>query len=379
VAARATAAALAAGGVDVRALFAPGEADGRPHSHALGVRATVAAEIRHESAATANVVAAIPGRDPAVAGSCVVVGAHYDHLGFGGDASLAPEQLGSIHPGADDNASGVAALLAVARAMAAAGPARRAVVLAAFGAEELGVLGSAFLVRHMPPGCPADSLQLMVNLDMVGRSRDGKLYVDGTGTARGLREVVGALAEAPPRLPLSLAYGGDGYGPSDHASFRARGVPVVFLFTGAHGDYHRPSDTPDKLDYDHLAATARLAYRVARAAAEGPPLERVRAPAAPAPQGERDRGYGAYLGAIPDFAERKEPGVLLTGVRPGSPAERVGLAGGDVLLRVGSTRLLSLQDLAFALRAHRPGDEVEVEWERAGKRSVGKVRLAERK
>jgi hypothetical protein len=380
VAARATAAALAAGGVDVRALFAPGEADGRPHSRALGVRAVVAAEIRHESAATANVVAAIPGRDPAVAGSCVVVGAHYDHLGFGGDASLAPEQLGTIHPGADDNASGVAALLDVARAMAASGPPRRTVVLAAFGAEELGVLGSAFLVRHMPPGCPADSLQLMVNLDMVGRARDGKVYVDGTGTARGLRELTAALAEAPPRLPLSLAYGGDGYGPSDHASFRARGVPVVFLFTGAHGDYHRPSDTPDKLDYDHLAAVARLAYRVTRAAADGAPLERVHAPAAaPSPQGERDRGYGAYLGAIPDFAERKEPGVLLTGVRPGSPAEQAGLAGGDVLLRVGSTRLLSLQDLAFALRAHRPGDEVEVEWERAGARRVGKVRLAERK
>jgi hypothetical protein len=380
VAVRATAAALAAGGVDVRALLAPGEADGRPHPRALGVRAAVAAEIRRETAVTANVVAAIPGSDPALAGSCVVVGAHYDHLGFGGDASLAPDRLGTIHPGADDNASGVAALLAIARELAAAGPARRTVVLAAFGAEELGILGSAFLVRHMPPGCRVDSLQLMVNLDMVGRATGGKLYVDGAATARGLRERVTGLAARAPRLPLSLAFGGDGYGPSDHASFRARGVPVVFLFTGAHADYHRPTDTPEKLDYDRLADVARLAYRIVRDAADGPPLERLRAPAAaPAAAGERDRGYGAYLGAIPDFAERKDPGVLLSGVRPGSPAEQAGLAGGDVLLRLGATRLVSLQDLAFALRAHRPGDEVEVEWERAGRRTVGKVRLAERK
>jgi membrane-associated protease RseP (regulator of RpoE activity) len=220
----------------------------------------------------------------------------------------------------------------------------------------------------------------MVNLDMVGRARGGRVFVDGAATARGLRAVVEALAGRTPRLPLTLAFGGDGYGPSDHAAFRARGVPVLFLFTGAHADYHRPGDTPEKLDYDGLVAIARLAFRVAREAAEGAPLEPVRtAAAAPAPRGERDRGYGAYLGAIPDFAERKAPGVLLSGVRPGSPAEQAGLAGGDVLLRVGSTRLLSLQDLAFALRAHHPGEEVEIEWERGGRRNAGKVRLGERR
>ncbi len=156
---------------------------------------------------------------------------------------------------------------------------------------------------------------------------------------------------------------------------------MVFLHTGAHADYHRPSDTPDKLDYAGLTAVARLAWRIAREAAERDErLEPVRSPApSGAPPGERDRGYGAYLGAIPDFAERKEPGVLLSGVRPGSPAESAGLAAGDVLLRVGTTRLLSLKDLAVALRAHRPGEEVEVEWERAGGRKVANVRLGERR
>jgi hypothetical protein len=216
---------------------------------------------------------------------------------------------------------------------------------------------------------------------MVGRLRAARVYEDGTTSAKGLRDLVHAAAERSPSLPLSLAFGGDGYGPSDHTSFHVRGVPVVFLFTGAHEDYHRPTDTPDKLDYSGLVAVARLASRIAREAAEqAGRLEPVRSAAPPAAgPGERDRGYGAYLGAIPDFAEREQPGVLLAGVRPGSPAEGAGIAGGDVLLRVGTTRLLSLKDLAFALRSHRPGEEVEVEWERAGRRTVSRVRLGERK
>jgi hypothetical protein len=378
VAARATASALRAAGVDVAALAAAGEADGRPHSRPLAARAQLATEVRHERAETANVAAILPGRDPAVSGECVVVGAHYDHLGHGGDSSLAPEQEGTVHPGADDNASGVAALLAVARAAAAAGPARRTLLFAAFGAEELGVLGSSHLVKNPPAACPVERMQLMVNLDMVGRPRAGKVYVDGGDSARGLRDLVRAVADARPRLPVTLAFGGDGYGPSDHTSFYAKGVPVVFLFTGAHADYHRPSDTAEKVDPAGLTAVARLASRLAREAAEREGRLEVLRAAAP-PRERRDRGYGAYLGAIPDFAERREPGVLLAGVRPGSPAERAGLAAGDVLLRLGSTRLLSLQDLAFALRSNRPGDEVEVEFDRAGTRSFGRVRLEERR
>jgi hypothetical protein len=222
-------------------------------------------------------------------------------------------------------------------------------------------------------------MQLMVNLDMVGRPRGGKVYVDGADSALGLRELVRALAAAPPRLPLTPAFGGNGYGPSDHTSFHAKGVPVVFLFTGPHADYHRPSDTAEKVDPGAVVAVARLASRVAQEAAERDARLEATRVAAPPPRERGDRGYGAYLGAIPDFAERKAPGVQITGVRPGSPAEKAGLSGGDVLLRVGATRLLSLQDLAYALRAHRPGDEVEVEWERGGTRTVGKVRLEERR
>jgi len=379
VAVRLTAAALARAGIDVRALAAGGEADGKPHSRPLGVTARLAVEVRHERAETSNVVAILPGSDPALAGECVVVGAHHDHLGLGGDASLAPEQAGTVHPGADDNASGIAALLAVARAFAAEAPPRRTVLLAAFGAEELGLLGSAQLVKDPPARCPVERMQLMVNLDMVGRPRGGKVYVDGADTAKGLRDVLAALARRRPALPLRLAFGGGGgYGPSDHTSFHARGVPVLFLFTGAHADYHRPTDTADKVDAEGIAAVARLAYRVTREAADRPGRLEVVHSASPPPE-RSERGYGTYLGAIPDFGERKAPGVLLTGVRPGSPAERAGIAGGDVLLRIGATRVLNLQDLAYALRSHRPGDEVLVEWERAGERRTAPVRLEERR
>lgn len=381
LAARVTAAALARAGLDVRALAAAREAGGRAPARAPPLRARLTVEVQHERARTANVVAVLPGRDPAVAGECVVIGAHHDHLGLGGDASLAPDQVGTVHPGADDNASGVAALLSAARAFAAEGPARRTVVFAAFAAEELGLLGSAHLVASPPARCPVERMQLMVNLDMVGRPRDGKVYVDGTGTAEGLREEVRAIADRAPRLPLTLTFGeGDGYGPSDHTSFYARNVPVLFLFSGAHADYHRPSDTADKVDAAAVVAVGRLAYRTARAAADrAGRFEVVRAAGPPPPQGRGERSYGTYLGAIPDFAERTEPGVLLTGVRAGSPAERAGLTANDVLVRVGATRVMNLQDLAFALRSHRPGDEVEVEWTRNGEKRSAKVKLEERR
>ena len=380
VAARVTLAALAAAGVDAAGAAAPGQADGRPHSRPLGVAARLHVSVEQERARTANVVGLLPGKDASA--GCVVVGAHFDHLGYGGETSLAPDRH-EVHPGADDNASGVAALLEIARAAVAGGPARRTLVFVAFSGEELGLLGSAHFVRSPPPSCPVDDMQLMLNLDMVGRPREGKLYVLGSDTAVGGRERVRRLAEEPPRIPLQLSFGGDGYGPSDHTSFYGRGVPVVFLFTGAHADYHRPSDTPDKIDSRGLAEVARLAYRVADAAAEA--RERyavVKTPPPPGSQaraGERSAGYGAYLGSIPDFEERKEPGVLVSAVRPGSPAEQAGMKGGDVIVRVGATKIVSLQDLVYALRAHRPGDVVEVAWQHAGRLETAQVKLGERK
>ncbi len=408
VAARVTAAALHEVGVDAARLGAVIDQGGDPRSRQLGLPVRLVVGIARQEASTANVIGLLPGTgapkgsaaapltptlsprsgargletSPSERTGCVVVGAHYDHLGFGGESSLAPE-MHVIHPGADDNASGVAALLAIAGAMAADPPPRRTVAFVAFSGEELGLLGSARFVKAPPAGCTVDDMQLMVNLDMVGRPQGGKVYVEGADTAEGGRARVARLAAEAPAISLKLAFGGDGYGPSDHTSFYARGVPVVFFFTGAHADYHRPSDTADKVDPRGLREVARLAYRAVSAAAESP--QRYAVVRTPAPPGshagarERGSGYGAYLGSIPDFEERREPGVRLTGARPGSPADKAGLRGGDVIVKVGGTTIASLEDLSLVLRSHRPGDVVEVEWERGAEKLRAPIALGERK
>ena len=378
VAVRVTLAALKGAGIDAAALSEPIARDGKPHSKALGVKGAVKVAIAHDRARTVNLVGRIAGSDPTVAGECVVVGAHYDHLGLGGESSASPDQIGKPHVGADDNASGTAAMLAVAKAFASEPAPRRPVVFVAFSGEELGVLGSAHFVRNPPAGCTVPKMQIMVNLDMVGRPQNGKLYVHGVDTAKGLRELVQREASRPAPIALQIEPGGEGFGSSDNASFYAVGVPVLFLFNGAHVDYHRVTDTADKIDPVGLAESARLAWRTARAAADLPDrLEVVRV--AQKPQGGGGRGSRASLGTIPDFSERKDPGVMLTGVVPGSPAEKAGLKGGDVVLRVGAKKILNLQDLQYALVEHRPGDVVEVEYVRDGKTAVVPVTLAERK
>jgi hypothetical protein len=257
---------LAAAGVSLADLHAEIDRTLRPASRALpGVAARVAVAFEREHATTANVIGRVRGADPAVADETVVVGAHHDGLGRGGPTSLAPEQAGTIHPGADDNASGTAALLGIADALARAGAPRRSVVLAAFGAEEIGLLGSAYYVSRRP--AELERTVAMVNLDTVGRLRDGGLLVMGVDTGRGLRALVERATAGAPR-PLTLR--GDGTGPSDHVSFLRRERPVVFFFTGMNGDYHRPSDTWDRIDAEGLHAVTGLAYRVVRALADVP-------------------------------------------------------------------------------------------------------------
>ncbi|HEU4382593.1 MAG TPA: M20/M25/M40 family metallo-hydrolase [Anaeromyxobacteraceae bacterium] len=376
----ATLAALARAGVDAPALAREVAAEGKPRPRPLGTAVRLAVDIEQRRALTANVVGLFPGSDPALAGECVVVGAHYDHLGYGGESAMNPEDTGRVHPGADDNASGTAALLSMARAFAAAGPPRRTVLFAAFSGEELGVLGSSRLVQAPPPACPAERMQLMVNLDMVGRPRDGRVFVEGAGSARDLRQVLEALPGREPALPLRIAFGGDGYGPSDQTPFLARGVPAIYVHTGAHGDYHRITDTADKIDPQGLAAVTRLAFRAAFDASQRPDrLVAVRAPAKEPRPGGGERGYGAYLGTIPDFAERAEPGVLVSAVRPGSPAEKAGLLAGDVVTGVGRVEVKTLADLGVALRSHRPGDVVEVRFQRGGEARRVQATLGERR
>ena len=304
-------------------------------------------------APTSNVVAMLRGRDPALRNEAVIVGAHYDHLGLGGSGSLAPD-VRAIHNGADDNASGVAALLEAARALAAAAPPRRTIVFAAFGAEEKGLLGSSHYVDRPP--IPLDRTVAMLNLDMVGRLRYDDLHVFGVGTAQGFGELVESRAKA---LGFDLTTSPDGFGPSDHASFYAAGVPVLHFFTGTHADYHRPSDNWEKVNARGIARIAELTAALALEIADREQRPVYVAQARPQPSRGGD-GYGAYLGTIPDFGEVSEGGVRISGVRADSPAETAGLEAGDVIVRFNERTIANLYDLTYALRDHTAGDTVRI-------------------
>jgi hypothetical protein len=368
---------LAPSGRSLAALVSAIDRELRPGSLPVaGARLALEVSLARDRGRTANVIGVLPGTDPRLRDEAIVVGAHYDHLGHGGEGSLAPDQLGAVHPGADDNASGTAAVLGLARAFASAGGLPRTLVFVAFSGEEMGLLGSAEYVRR--PAHPLERTALMVNLDMVGRLRDGKLYLSGVDSAAELRALVARAAQG---LPLAPELRGDPFAPSDHTVFYAAGVPVLFFFTGAHADYHRPTDTWEKIDAGGLAAVAGLAARVIDAVAAEPARPVYVKTVAPASGGSRASGggYGPFFGVLPDFGEGPGTGVKITGVRPGSPAEKAGLQSGDVLVELGGVRLRTLQDMAFALRARRPGDQVDVRFVRDGREHVGRALLEERR
>jgi len=308
-----------------------------------------------------NVVAVIPGMSPALRGEVVVVGAHYDHLGLGGFGALDPDSTGRVHNGADDNASGTAALLEIGRQLAHGRPART-IVLVAFSGEELGTLGSSYFVQHAVPQ-PIDSLYAMLNLDMVGRLRNARLLAFGAATAREFPALLDSL-NTPPRFDLRAS--GDGWGPSDHAVFFATRHPVLHFFTDLHEDYHRSTDDWDKLNVNGIAQVAKFVADLAQALANRPgALTFVDAPRPQASAG--GSGYGAYLGTIPDMSGGGvSDGVRITGVRAGSPAEQAGLAAGDVITAIGEKHIANLYDMTDALRSHQPGDSVVIVSRRDG-------------
>ena len=362
---------LAPAGVTLAAAAAAIESGPAPRSFAVpSTRVALRVALVRERGRTANVVGVLPGRDARLRDETVVIGAHYDHLGRGGEGSLAPDALGAVHPGADDNASGVAAVLGLARAFAAVGGAPRTLVFVAFAGEEMGLLGSTHYVRR--PARPLDRTVLMVNLDMVGRLRDRTLYVGGVDGGAGLRELVSALAGG-----LVLALRGDPFGPSDHTAFYSAGRPVLFLFTGAHADYHRPSDTWEKINGVGLAEVTAFAARVVDAVASRatpPAYVRIAAP----PSSVR-AGYGPFFGVVPEFGEREDAGVRVGDVRAGSPAERAGVRAGDVIVAFAGMTVTTLQDFSFALRSRRAGDRVDVTVRRDGAEHRFQAVLGERR
>jgi hypothetical protein len=325
---------------------------------------------------TQNVVALLPGADPQLRGQFVVVGAHFDHLGRSTEGALDPDRKNVIRRGADDNASGTAAVLELARLFAAAPP-KRSLLFVTFSGEELGLLGSDYIATHSP--LPMDSAVAMVNFDMVGRLRDDKLIVYGVATAEELPAILDkANAASSVGTPLRLTALGDGFGPSDHSSFYARGIPVLHFFTDLHEDYHSAGDVPSKINAAGEARVVDLAERVIRAIADRPSRLTFVRSAAPAPVAGSRQGSDVYLGSIPDMSNSAGQGLRLTGVRAGSPAEQAGLTAGDVIVEFAGRAVKDLYDFSDALYSHRPGDAVSVTVLRNGDRKQFTVHLGKR-
>jgi aminopeptidase YwaD len=368
---------------------------------------TIGVDVVRRETPSFNVVGILPGSDPKLKSEAIVIGAHYDHLGRGGEGSLAPRE-GEIHHGADDNASGVAGLIELAR-MFSSQKLRRTIVFIAFSGEEEGLIGSSYYVNH--PIVPLTTTVAMINMDMIGRLKDKSLIVGGVGTAQEWRSLIDADNSVqgmtvslnttrsdgpliPSSLPLVVGANGnpvvtldpgkkfaltlneDGYGPSDHSSFYAKQVPVLFFWTGTHDDYHKPSDTAAKINYEGEARIVSFVDRIIRDVDRSD--KRPTYAVAKSESQGRSGGFRVYLGTIPNYAESND-GLKLDGVRDDSPASKAGLKAGDRIVKMAGHEVKNVYDYTYALGEMKAGQEYEVEIVRGSDRLTLKITPAARK
>lgn len=320
-----------------------------------------------------NVIAVIEGQG-ALAEETVIIGAHYDHVGFGGQSSLAPG-VKDVHNGADDNGSGTVSLIELARRFGARKePLKRRLVFIAFTAEESGLIGSARYCTE--PIFPLDKTIAMINMDMVGRLKDEKLIVYGTGTAPHWKTQLERLNGAS---KFELVMKPEGFGPSDQSSFYGKKIPVLHFFTGTHSEYHRPGDDWNLINYPGMARVVDMVEQVTLEtvqSAEKPQYVEVKGSGDQAQT--RSGGSRPYFGSIPDLGN-ETPGYALSGVAGGGPADKGGIKGGDVIVEFGKNKISNLDDFDLALRKFKAGEEVEVIVLRKGERVTLKVTLGQSK
>ena len=349
----------------------------RPQSIELpGVRASLSTEVVQVMATSANIVGYLEGTSPTLKKQVIVVGAHMDHLGYGGpgSGSLMPD-VHEIHNGADDNASGTAGLLELAEAFATRrDPPARGLVFISFSGEELGTLGSSYYVNH--PFVPLSHTIGMINMDMVGKLEGRELTVYGTGTSP-LWDTV--LSSADPDSLFSPKKVPDGFGPSDHSQFYAKDIPVLFFFTGTHNDYHKPSDDWDKLNYQGEEKVIKYVYRIVEKLnnlQERPQFARTQTSSSMG--GGDSRGFNVTLGVIPDYGEGSQ-GMKIGGIRPGGPAEKAGMQAGDVIVKMAGKKVLNIYDYMGILGELKAGQEIDVEVIRNGKTIPLRTTMEKRK
>ena len=366
---------------------------------------TLSTDVVRNEVPAYNVIGVLEGSDPVLKNENIVIGAHYDHLGRGGSGSLAARP-GEIHHGADDNASGTAGLLELARVFSAQRPrVKRTVIFIAFGGEEEGLLGSSYYVDH--PLVPLANTVAMINMDMIGRMQNRKLVIGGVGTAKEWREIIkqantaqgvqvtaNSGGSAPRGVPIVVSANGrpimtvdpngtfeltlteDGYGPSDHNSFYRKQIPVLFFWTGTHNDYHKPSDTFEKINYNDEARILSLVARIVRDidGAE----KRLTYTTARSDSTPRTGGFRVYLGTIPNYADSTD-GLLIDGVRDNSPAAKAGLKAGDRIVKIGNRDVKNVYDYTFALGEMKAGQEYTIEVKRGGEKLTLKITPEARK
>ena len=338
---------------------------------AITATAQVKVDLVKKQSEAYNVIGVLEGTDPTLKNEAIVIGAHYDHLGHGGQGSLSPNTK-DIHHGADDNASGTSAVIELARmfksepgAIATGFRNKRTIIFIAFGGEEEGLLGSKYYVNH--PTFPIDKTIAMINLDMVGRLNENKLTVGGIGTATEMKALVEDLnghnrvgvekhSYAAPSFNLQLNE--DGFGPSDHSSFYGKQIPVLFLFTGTHLDYHKPTDTAEKINYSGLTKITQYAALLADSIDQNPTRPTYKVAQSSGQMGARTT-FSVSLGTIPSYADGND-GLTIDGVRDGGPGAKAGLKGGDKIIKLAGKDVRNISDYMFAMSTMKAGDEYEV-------------------
>jgi Zn-dependent M28 family amino/carboxypeptidase len=353
--------------------------DANPHATGFplpSLQVTIHTDVVREKQTGHSVVAYLPATEPTgnVAKPWVALGAHYDHLGHGdsGNSLAGKEEAGKIHFGADDNASGSAAVLAIGAKMAAA-PRHRNVLLALWSGEELGLLGSGAFVAHPP--VPLDQIAAYLNFDMVGRMQDNKLTIQAVGTSPAWGKII---EQTNVLAGFDLQLQADPYQPTDVASFNGAGVPCLTFFTGVHADYHRPSDTPDKIDYEDLDRVVDFAAAIAtrveddQAVPEFAKVDQVLQP------GGGRAGVRIFTGTIPDYSTDAK-GLLLSGVIGGGPAEQAGLQKGDIIVEIAGQTIANIYDYTYALDVLKIGQPAKVVYMRNGERKEAMLTPAARK
>ncbi|HRP02807.1 MAG TPA: M20/M25/M40 family metallo-hydrolase [Candidatus Kapabacteria bacterium] len=341
----------------------------KPNSFLIpNTNAEITVSLTPKQQATYNIFGYIEGNDPKLKNEYIVIGAHYDHLGFGGPSSRSTSKKALIHNGADDNASGVAGILELAQYFKN-NPTNRSILVVAFSAEEMGLLGSAYFVKNLP--IPKESIISMINFDMIGRMKED-FTVFGYASAKNFEKLIDSITALQ---TLKVVKASDAYGPSDHSSFYAEKIPVLMIFTGVHQDYHTPEDDWNKINYDGMANIIQYSAKIINSLGNSQDKPEYVEVAKTDRKVSHGSGSKVWFGIIPDYGESPK-GCKISGASPSSPAATAGLQKDDIIVKIDQIDTKNLYDFMYALKDKNPGDVVVVKFLRNDKEMETKVKLS---